>query len=336
MNPEKILVIQTAFIGDLILSTGFIRELKKGFPQAQIDLVTTPLSAGLFDFNPHLGKVYSYNKKGINGIFNHIKLVRQLKKTGYEVGFSLHLSTRSSLIMKQAGIPVRIGHPRMSYLTHPIAVEKGLHMKDRYIGILKPFVDFDPDSKTELHWDELHERKISKFINQDTDFKLGIAPGSFRPTKRWPRKYFIELMKKLKNEMKIFLIGGPKEQKLCEEIITKSGAKAENLAGKLTLLESAVLVNKLDLLLTNDSAPLHMANAVNTPVIAILGPTVTRFGCYPYRPKDQIIEVELNCRPCGKHGGLICPNFHFRCMRDITPQKVYDKIDEFFKENRDN
>lgn len=334
MNPGKILIIQTAFIGDAILSTGFIREVKRGFPQARVDLVTTPVTAELFQFNPYLDNVYPFAKKGIKGIFNQIKLVDKLKKTGYDAAFSLHLSLRSSLILKQSGIPIRIGHPRMSFLTHPVTVSRNLHITDRYLDILKPFIDCEPNSDTELHFSKEQFETAQKIIGNDDIFKLGIAPGSIRNTKKWPREYFITLIREFADNLKIYLIGGPDDQILCEEIISGSGGKALNLAGKLSLLESAALIKKLDLLLTNDSAPMHMANAVNTPVIALMGPTVKEFGFYPYRPKDQVIEVEVDCRPCGKHGGKKCPQKHFQCMLNITPEMTFSKI-MGFKKNHD-
>lgn len=331
MNPRKILIIHTAFIGDLILSTGFIREVKRGFPEASIDLLTTPVSAELFQFNPYLDNVYSFAKRGIKGIFNQIKLVQKLRRVGYDAAFSLHLSIRSSLIMKHAGIPVRIGHHRMSFLTHPVRVDRNMHIKDRYLSILKPFIDFEPNSDTELHPGVINSDMAGKIVGKDNVFNIGIAPGSIRNTKRWPQEYFVTLTRELAREMNIYFIGGPQDRALCQEIILKSEVKALNLAGKLSLLGSAAVIEKLNLLLTNDSAPLHMANAVNTSVLALYGPTVRDFGYYPYRPDDQIIEVQLACRPCGKHGGKRCPRKNFKCMLNITPAIVLQKILEYRK-----
>lgn len=328
MNFRKILVIQTAFIGDVILSSGFIRELHKGFPEAEIDLVTTPVSRVLFKHNPYLRNVYSFAKQGFKGLINQVKLGLALRKRKYDAAFSLHLSPRSSILMIQAGIPVRIGHPRMWFLTHPVAVKPGLHMKDRYIGILKPFIKFEPDPSTELHLGENDLQYAESLMREGIEFQIGIAPGSIRTTKRWPKEYFITLLRKLSGQVQIFFIGSSEDQTLCQEIITSSGVEAINLAGKLDLLGSAAIIDKLDLLVSNDSAPLHMANAVKTNVFGIFGPTVKAFGCFPYRSNDYVFEVDLACRPCSKHGGKKCPERHFKCMLDTTPDLVWQKIRE--------
>jgi len=334
MNFKKVLVIQTAFIGDVILSTGFIRELKKGFPDAEIDLITTPISSKLFTSNPYLKRVYPYDKKGISGVFNSFKLIRELRKHGYDAAFSLHLSTRSSLIMKKSNIPIRIGNTKMSWLTHPIKVPKGLHMIHRYICLLKPFIEFDPNPETELHFSKKEIEKSEQIILNDEKFKIGIAPGSIWETKRWPSQYFIELISLLKKiNVTLYFIGGREDYNLSEQIISENSDYCNNLAGKLSLSESAALIKKMNVMITNDSAPLHMANAVKTDVISFFGPTVKKFGCYPYHQNDIIFEIDLDCRPCGTHGGNACTESHFRCMREITPQKVLESIITYMRKN---
>ncbi|MCI0496173.1 glycosyltransferase family 9 protein, partial [candidate division KSB1 bacterium] len=152
-------------------------------------------------------------------------------------------------------------------------------------------------------------------------------------TKMWLKDYFIALIDRLKNKnLAIFLIGGAADKSLCEEIKQRSSnKKVITVAGYLSILESAALIQKLDLMVTNDSAPLHIANAVKTDVLAIFGPTVRRFGCYPYRDRDRLLEIDLYCRPCARHGGKRCPEGHFRCMKEITPQIVYDSIKAMIK-----
>ena len=173
-------------------------------------------------------------------------------------------------------------------------------------------------------------KRYKKFTHQSlkkNHLILGIAPGSVWQTKKWPKGYFITLLEMLsKEKIKIILFGAKDEQPLCQEIIDNSKADALNLAGSLSVLESAALIKKIDLMISNDSAPLHIANAVQTNVLAIFGPTVKRCGCYPFQENDTLIEVELYCRPCKKHGGRRCPEKHFRCMRDINPEMVFETI----------
>jgi heptosyltransferase-2 len=153
-----------------------------------------------------------------------------------------------------------------------------------------------------------------------------VAPGSVRKTKKLPTNKYIEIINNL-TDYNIYLIGANNEKIICDEILYNvSHENIVNFAGEFNLLESAELIKHSDLLLCNDSAPLHIGNAVDTPVFAFFGPTVKRFGCYPYREKDQMIEVDLDCRPCGKHGSNKCPLGHHRCMNDIKVEDVINKV----------
>ena len=335
MNFKKILVIQTAFLGDVIMSTPVVKALKQTFPQAEIDLVTIPETGIIFKFNPSVSNVFSLNKKGLfKKLISLVNLLRHIRKKKYDLAVSIQSSGTSSLLMYLGKIPNRAGFGRrQKLLTLPVIHEKGLHIRDRYLTLLRPFSDQKFDNQTEIFWSDSEDEKIkeiSKTLKNKDKFTLGIAPGSVWHTKKWPREYFISLLKLMAGEnVTPVFIGGKNEYQLCQDIIEKSGADALNLAGELTILESTALIQNLDLMLTNDSAPLHMANAVQTDVIAIFGPTVRRFGCYPFRENDTMLEIDLYCRPCSKHGAKTCPEKHFRCMRDIQPELVYKTIKQY-------
>ena len=127
----------------------------------------------------------------------------------------------------------------------------------------------------------------------------------------------------------MILIGGPADNDIAGQVIDAATSSPINLVGKLSLRESALLIRHCQLLLTNDSAPLHLAVGVKTPVVAIFGPTVRDFGFYPYGKDDIVVEIdELPCRPCGKHGGQQCPEGHFDCMRQITAAQVVKSIEK--------
>ena len=158
-----------------------------------------------------------------------------------------------------------------------------------------------------------------------------------RETKKWPGEYFSELLDLLAgDDISIFFIGSADDRSLCGRIIEESSNRhCYNFAGELGLSLSAALIGLLDLMVTNDSAPLHMSNAVDTPVLAFFGPTVKEYGCYPYRDDDKMLEVDLDCRPCGTHGGKACPLGHHDCMRAIRPEIVYKEIMRYVDENQD-
>ena len=328
---KKILVIQTAFLGDVILTTPFIRALNITFPKSEIDILTIPGTSILFRENLFINKILHFNKrKFFNRIFSFISLIYKIRKERYDLAISIQSSLTSSFFMLLGNIPIRLGFSRQKLLTMSVPHTKGLHKIEKILRLMEPFTDAKFDIQTELFWTSNEEKKAEQTIEEsikDHKYVVGVAPGSIWATKRWPLEYFSELVNHLeKANIKIILIGGKEDNSLCNNIITTSNSDALNLAGELTVLESAALIRKLDLMITNDSAPLHMANAVKTDVIAFFGPTVRRLGFYPFRENDKIIEVDLPCRPCGRHGGNKCPERHFRCMKEIKPEMVFDKI----------
>lgn len=331
-SPKRILVIQTAFIGDIIMSTPLFSGIHQAYPDAVIDVVVNSRHASLLDNNPYISKVYGFDKSN-HKLRNLYHLIRRIRKNKYDAALSMQIHLSSTLMMVLGGIRMRIGFPRQALLTHPVNFSPGLHIRERAGLLLNRLKKDTYDLQTRLYPSEQDVEKARKYLLKRGQFRLGIAPGSVWETKKWPKKYFLEVVKALSKEAEIYLIGGgPDDIALCDEIvqsIDKGGIC--DTSGKLSLLQSAALIKQLDLVLCNDSAPLHMANAMKTPVVAIFGPTVKQFGCYPYQPNDKMIDIELYCRPCGKHGGKSCPEGHFRCMLEILPIRVIAEIRRFMK-----
>lgn len=328
---NKILLIQTAFLGDAILTTPLIRALKLTYPDSIIDILTIPECAVIFQNNPHINHILCFNKrKLLNRIVSFFQVLNQLKLEKYDLAVSAQLSFTSSLLMYLPGIPNRLGFPRQKLLTMTIELPKGIPVVKRYLRLMSALTDVEFSYQTELFWDKATEDRAEFFLSKFCkagDIVVGLAPGSIWHTKRWPAEYYAELLTMLdRHQIKIVLIGGNDEVGLCRLIASNSRAESLNLAGKLTMLGSAAVIKRLNLLVTNDSAPMHLANAVETDVIAIFGPTVKQFGFYPFRDKDKVLEINLTCRPCGKHGGNNCPQKHFRCMKAITPDIVLKSI----------
>lgn len=333
---ENILIIQTAFLGDVIMSTPLIRAAKKTFPNAKIDILTIPQTAIVFKHNPHINEVLHFDKRKLwKKLISFFKVVSQIRRRKYDLAISIQSSMTSSLLMLLGGIANRVGFARQKLVTLPVTHKRGYHVRIRYLKLLKYFSTEDFDDQSELFWTPNETLKANQIIykcRENNKYILGVAPGSVWATKQWPKDYYIELLRLLKNEdVQIVLFGGNDEEQLCAEIASDADSSAMNLAGKLSVLESAALIERVDLMLTNDSAPLHIANAVKTDVFAFFGPTVRRFGCYPYRGNDRMLEIDLYCRPCSKHGGRRCPEKHFRCMLEITPEHVYQQIMTYFK-----
>lgn len=326
IDYKKILVLQTAFLGDVILSTPLIRALKQLYPIAQLDVLTIPETGIIFKENPYVDEIiYFYKRSIVKKVFSFINLIFKIRQKKYDLAISIQSSATSSLLLVLGGVPERLGFTRQKFVTLSVEHTKGLHKIQKILRLLEPLTDQKFDMQTEIFWSEKEEEKsnqvLGKFKNHNKHI-VGIAPGSIWNTKRWIKEYYAELVKLLEQEnIQIILIGGKDDFELCEFI--RDDSSALNVAGSLSILESAAIIEKLDLLITNDSAPLHIANAVKTDVIAIFGPTVQGLGFYPFRKNDTVIEVDLDCRPCGSHGGKKCPLGHHNCMKLITAEMVF-------------
>jgi heptosyltransferase-2 len=153
---------------------------------------------------------------------------------------------------------------------------------------------------------------------------VALAPGSVWATKRWP--YYAELAKLLGREVRLAVVGGDTDRALAAEIVAATEGMAIDTTGKLSLLASAELIGRAALLVTNDSAPLHLASAMNTPTIAVFGPTVPAFGFGPLAERAETVGVvNLECRPCDRHGPKRCPLGHWRCMRELDAEAMADR-----------
>lgn len=317
------------------MSTPILKGLKEIWSGAEIDIVVIPETAGAIKNNPNLNKIHLFTKrKKAKKYFSLISLALNLRKNKYDISFSIQSSYTSSLIMLLSGIKIRVGYAMQKHLTHKVEVDRKLHIRDRVLLLLKDFTNKPLDNNTEVFCAQSDIQKAqSLLIKNDKQNKIAIAPGSVWKTKKWPEKNFVDLIKSC-NNYSIYLIGGPGDFDLCESIIKQSGhSKIINCAGQLSILESCALIKEMDLVLCNDSAPLHMANAIKTDVFAFFGPTVKKFGCYPYREKDKILEIDLDCRPCAKHGGIKCPLSHHNCMKKLSPEMVFKELELHFTNN---
>ena len=320
------LVIQTAFLGDVILSTPLLSALADR--HGPVDVVTTPLAAPLLETHPAVRQVFPYDKRRTDRGWSGLRsLARRLQHQRYGRVYLPHRSLRSAALALLARIPSRIGYagswsflyteartkPRTGHET-----ERLLALADGAPGAYPPHLRPTPD-----------DAQVAAGVI-DGDF-VALAPGSIWGSKRWP--YFPELASRLVERAAVVVVGGPDDANLGDDIgRAAQGAGREqvvNACGKLTLRQSAALIGRAKLLVTNDSAPLHLATAMKTPVVALFGPTVTEFGFGPLRAGDIALGVEgLRCRPCSPHGPPACPLHHHRCMRELTVAAVLAAIEE--------
>jgi heptosyltransferase-2 len=319
------LVIQTAFLGDVVLTTPLLSAL--GAEHGPVDVVTTAIAAPLLETHPAVVQVIPYDKRGRDrGWAGLRRLARQLEAGHYARAYLPHRSLRTATLALLARIPIRIGFSgSWSFLyTESRPKPQTGHETDRLLalangasGVYRPQLRPTPED----------ERAVADLV--DRPF-AALAPGSIWGSKRWP--YYPELAVQLARERAVVVIGGVEDVELGEQIVNAvlpSGGHAVNACGKLTLRQSAAVIGKAALLVTNDSAPLHLATAMGTPIVALFGPTITEFGFGPMRPGDAALGMDgLLCRPCSPHGPPKCPLGHHRCMRDLTALAVVRAIED--------
>jgi len=340
-EPLRILVLQTAFLGDIILTTPLLLALKAAHPRSHLALLTTPLGKAALQGLPGLDEIISYDKNGAErGIVSFFRKVRELRGKKFEVAVSAHRSMRSALLLLFAGVPVLVGFEDASFhWVYHLRVKRDREKHDvlRNLALLAPVAalpkGFDPCLKLPLP----PGFRLEKFgIGRTGKPLVGFAPGAAWPTKRWPAEKFGELAGMLSSEpgATVVLLGDKNDAGVCAEVIKSSPVQLTNLAGRTTVQELFGVVSNLDLLVCNDSAPAHIASAFNVPAIVIFGPTTPRFGFGPWKNPHRILEKEMECRPCHHHGPVKCPEKHFRCMTEVGAGEAAKAARELLRAKR--
>lgn len=321
---KKILVIQTAFIGDAILATGILEKLHLHYAEAEIHFMVRKGNEGLFNNHPFLKQVWVWDKAKK---YSHLwQLLLAIRKEKFDVVINLQRFGATGLLTAFSGAAKTIGFKKnpFSFLfsesyTHEI--ENGKHEVERNHELIKKLSD-NHFEKPKLYPSEKDVNAISKYTEKPF---VCMAPASVWFTKQLPEKKWVELINKTPSAFKIYILGSPADQALAQRIIAASENKnVENLCGKISLLQSAALMQQAVMNYVNDSAPLHLASAMNAPVTAFFCSTIPEFGFGPLSEKSQIIQTKekLTCRPCGLHGKKACPEGHFRCGNDIIISAV--------------
>jgi heptosyltransferase II len=341
MNPLKAkinraLVIHTAFPGDLVLATAFLRGLRRELPKAEIYLLTTPAGQELLTENAWDIKVISYEKRGRQkGLLSLLKMAETLRSAVRpDLTFNLHRSIRSALLARAAGAPV-IGFKEAagSFLFSRKAPRpKGWKESEKNLGLLRLWAGAKEFAiEPELQVSKKGRIEAQELLPDRKDFFV-IAPGSVWATKRWPAERYGDLAARLQKRTGLLpvVVGGAQDKELIEKIIGPIPEESMlDLVGKTSLPGLVAVLARARFAITNDSAPLHIATAVGTPVLGIFGPTTEDLGFFPHAPLENAMVAErsgLTCRPCGAHGHRQCPLKHFRCMMDLSVDQVEEEL----------
>ena len=318
---NKILVIQTAFIGDAILASAALESIHKQFPNTELHIIVRKGNEALYEQHPYLKKVWVWDKKE-NKIKNLFKIISGIRKEKFDWLINLHRFASSGLITVLSKAKVTCGFNKnpfsflFSYrVKHTIG--DGSHEVQRNHLLLKKYIAAD-FAKPKLYPYATNKENIRLYAQQ---VFVCMAPASVWFTKQLPKHKWVELCNKTNPNTNIYLLGANGDETLCEEIKNTSTHKnIQVLCGKLSLLDSCALMAKAAMNYVNDSAPLHLASSVNAPVTAYFCSTVPTFGFYPLSDNAKTVEATPTppCRPCGLHGSTECPQKHFKCGNDIV------------------
>ena len=334
-NPHSICIIRLTSLGDIVLLTPLIRALRKGFPNARIDMVISEHCAEIMKFNPRIDNLHIINTK--QGTVKVIKQWMELKKSmpTYDLVIDVHDSLRSKFMRIGLGKEITVYDSARSLKRNlvknkmRIPIDSIIPVPLRYFSAVKQYPQIKPDEHGLEFWLETDKEHQNYPINRISEPKqILIAPGAKHATKRWPIDKFVRLIQLLKewHQAPIVLIGGPDDTSLCDEIQQTVGFPIENIAGTLNLHEIASLMDSAYCIIGNDSGLMHVAAARHIPVLTIFGSTVPEFGFTPYHTPNEIISLDLPCKPCTHIGKEKCPLGHFSCMNDITPQMVFEHV----------
>ncbi|CAN5139455.1 glycosyltransferase family 9 protein [soil metagenome] len=322
------LVVQTAFIGDMVLTTPLIAELATRSP---VDVVGTPANISLLANNPHVRNAIAYDKRGAGALGRFIDIGRRLRRDRYEAAYLAQGSIRSAALAVVAGIRSRVGFETAGgrYLyTVRVPYEQSSHHSERLLRLAlqtAPRSDLSQEAlRPRLYPGDAERSRVDTLLREIPPHSgplVALAPGSVWATKRWP--YYPELAALVRERARIVIIGSPADRPLAEAIRVRV-PDAVDAAGRLSLLESAELLGRCAATVSNDSAPVHLASAMNVPTLAVFGPTVPAFGFGPVADVNDVAGHDsLACRPCHRHGPRRCPLGHWRCMGELSADEIF-------------
>jgi len=344
---KRIIVMDLLYLGDLLFAHPFFEGLRKLFPEARIDLVANSSFSEIMRVNPNLDHIYSYNKNWT--AVRSYKFAKKLKMNNYQLGINIQGNWRTALLLKIISVDKSIGYGgkgRGLFLDEQVEKNMSSHMVEFYLEFLSQIQqsqlldEYFDDRKIEFKNQDayLPVLKIEQAYNQSAEKKLKniglkdefivLNTGGSWKTKRWPEEYFAELAEQLTERgYRILFVGGPSDTERVSYILNQIKNKEGifNLTGKTSLLELAAILKKASLVISGDTGPVHVAAAVGTNTVSIFGPSDEKKYAPRGRGKNILIKnAGLECRPCGEHE---CPLGHFKCMRELSPEVVIERIE---------
>lgn len=322
----KFLIIRFSSIGDIVLTTPVVRCLKKQVLTAEVHYLTKQSFRSLVDSNPYVDKVHCLQD-------DFDAMIETLRAEDFDYVIDLHHNLRTLKVKRALG--------KKAFSFNKLNIEKwlltnfkvnrmpGVHIVDRYLATLASFGVRNDGAGLDYFIPEADKVKESDIPASHHAGYIGVVVGAALNTKKYPLEKWQALCASIRHP--IILLGGKEDAEQGAIIAQADPAKIYNACGKFNLHESADLVRRAKLIITNDTGLMHIASAFNKPIVSLWGNTVPEFGMYPYMPgREQLFDIleikGLSCRPCSKIGYKKCPKGHFKCMNLIRPEEVLEKV----------
>ena len=327
MEPKKILVIRFSSLGDVILTTGIFPNLKAAWPNCEVSVLTKRPFSPLFQNNPHVDHVHVYDPK--EQLFS--QLTKEIRLENFDLMIDLHSNIRSWFIRFISGSPIAAAIPKQMWARRKLVWFKkaspclALSFRERVLSCLSHLGVPLISEETQLFPEHAQETLDSLSIPAGKTL-IGLAPGAKHKTKQWTAEGFANVGNRFGGpNTEILLLGDKSDKETSQAVAKKLLVPYRDLTGWTSIPELMAVVSKLHLLITNDSGLLHMGEALRTPLVALFGPTVRKFGFAPYRATSKLVEVnDLECRPCTLHGDEVCPLGHHQCMTFLQENAVFE------------
>jgi heptosyltransferase-2 len=337
LKNKRILIIQTAFLGDVILALPMVQTIKSHLPDSLIDMLVIPGTASVLENHPAIHSVIQYDKKGGDKLDKFIEALSEVREEEYDVVISPHRFTRSALLTYWSEAKTRIGFRQNSLsflLTRKAEYVKDRHEIYRNLDLVKlvPGIEYDESRvslKPDLYPSADQKEKVRHLLNKSN--LVTFAPCSRWFTKQLTLEKSVEISRGLVSAgYNIALIGGNEDIEYCKELSSiVNEDEIIDLCGKTTPLESYEVICRSKALITVDSAAQHLGAASGKPIVLIYGSTNMSFGFYPLTSKYSIVENDaLECRPCTDHGRDKCPLGHFKCIVDLSAERIIKNMEE--------
>ncbi len=328
MQKIKFLIIRFSSIGDIVLTTPVVRNLKQQVENAEIHYLTKPQFKAILENNPHIDQVHTLKD-------SFSETVQKLKHEHFDYIIDLHKNLRTARFKNKLKI-ISFSFNKLNWEKWLLVNFKknkmpDLHIVDRYMDTLKVF-DVKNDHKgLDYFIPEKDEVDVSLISPELSSGYVGVVVGAFHNTKKLTKEKLVTICSHI--DKPILLLGGPDNKDEAEYIKNHVKGIIYNTCGHYNINQSASLVKKANVILTPDTGLMHIASAFKKKIVSVWGNTVPEFGMYPYlpNPDSEIMEIKnLKCRPCSKIGFTECPKKHFKCIKDLDENAIVRKINELY------